>query len=292
MGVDCEICGKYKLFYTVVDQVRRMDFKENGFILSGYIRNATVNGKVIKIRKNDLERIIETTLLPEDALDKMDLLLTYIARRAKSLHLADVEIEVNHDFPLVYCKEPNEFSQILYVMEKKAKYLITKGNYQFYNLSFEGLKRMKEIKKIRPKSNQAFAAYQFIDKMHKIFKLAIKPALENENIGFKAYNVALPEFSGKICDEILAQIRKSSLLIADITGQRNAVHFEAGFAMGLGIPVIWTCQEDEETKIKDNFDTRQYKHIIWKDAEDLKKQIINRILGDPTIYAPAQSKDE
>ncbi len=34
-------------------------------------------------------------------------------------------------------------------------------------------------------------------------------------------------------------------MIADFTGHRGGVYFEAGFAHGLGIPVIWTCREDQ-----------------------------------------------
>ena len=40
------------------------------------------------------------------------------------------------------------------------------------------------------------------------------------------------------------QIRKSKFLIADFTGQRGGVYYEAGFAYGLGLPVIWTCRKD------------------------------------------------
>ncbi len=83
------------------------------------------------------------------------------------------------------------------------------------------------------------------------------------------------EHNGKIDDLIIAEIRKSGLLVADFTKQRGGVYFEAGFAMGLGIPVIWTCRSDDVEKL--NFDTRQYNHIIWTDADDLKKKLQLRI---------------
>ena len=66
-------------------------------------------------------------------------------------------------------------------------------------------------------------------------------------------------------------------MIAELTGDRPAVHFEAGFAKGLGIDVIWLCKDFKEDKDKLCFDTRQYNHIFWKDADDLKEQLINRI---------------
>jgi nucleoside 2-deoxyribosyltransferase len=57
--------------------------------------------------------------------------------------------------------------------------------------------------------------------------------------------------------------------------QRGGVYFEAGFAMGLGKLVIWTCHEDDVEKL--HFDTRQYNHIVWTDATDLKEKLMLRI---------------
>jgi len=49
----------------------------------------------------------------------------------------------------------------------------------------------------------------------------------------------------KICDKIVSEIRKSRLLVADFTDNRGGVYFEAGFAMGLSIPVIWMCRASD-----------------------------------------------
>ena len=74
---------------------------------------------------------------------------------------------------------------------------------------------------------------------------------------------------------IVAEIRRSSLLVADFTGHRGGVYFEAGLAMGLGIPVIWTCRTDCVSEL--HFDTRQYNHIVWTDVPELKTKLVNRI---------------
>ena len=69
--------------------------------------------------------------------------------------------------------------------------------------------------------------------------------------------------------------------MADFTpgtdGARGGVYFEAGFAFGLNIPVIYLCREKEIDKI--HFDTRQYHHITWSDAEELRRDLKNRILA-------------
>ena len=79
----------------------------------------------------------------------------------------------------------------------------------------------------------------------------------------------------KICDKIIAEIRMSQFAIADVTLQRPGVYFEAGFAMGLGRPVIWTCRKDDLANV--HFDTRQYNHIVWERPEDLREKVTDRI---------------
>ena len=73
----------------------------------------------------------------------------------------------------------------------------------------------------------------------------IEPALSAT--GYKAVRIDKKEHNNKIDDEIIAEIRRSRFLIADFTCEpknvRGGVYYEAGFAQGLGIPVIWTCKD-------------------------------------------------
>ncbi len=112
--------------------------------------------------------------------------------------------------------------------------------------------------------------------------------------GYKPIRIDKKEHNNKIDDEVIAEIRRSRFLIADFTCEagkvRGGVYYEAGFAQGLGIPVIWTCKD---TSISDlHFDTRQYAHIVWKDPDDLFAQLKNRIgatIGDGPLLT-SQSK--
>ena len=89
----------------------------------------------------------------------------------------------------------------------------------------------------------------------------------------------------KVDDEIIAEIRRSRFLVADFTCEpgkvRGGVYFEAGFASGLDIPIIWTCKN---TSMRDlHFDTRQYPHIEWNDSTDLYTKLkarIGALIGD------------
>jgi NADPH:quinone reductase-like Zn-dependent oxidoreductase len=58
---------------------------------------------------------------------------------------------------------------------------------------------------------------------------------------------------------------------------RSGVFFEAGFAKGLGREVIFIVREADIEELKEHFDTRQYNHIVYDSAEDLRKKLYNRI---------------
>lgn len=101
----------------------------------------------------------------------------------------------------------------------------------------------------------------------------LKPALEFT--GYRAVRLDFQEHNDKVDDRIIAEIRRSGLVVADFSGDRSNVYFEAGFALGLGIPVIWTCRESDVEKL--HFDTRQYNYIAWSTPEDLKDKLQLRI---------------
>ena len=77
--------------------------------------------------------------------------------------------------------------------------------------------------------------------------------------------------------KIIAEIRQSRFLIADVTQQKAGVYYEAGFAHGLGIPVIWCVREDELNNV--HFDTRQYNHILWNSEKDLREKLETFIIA-------------
>jgi nucleoside 2-deoxyribosyltransferase len=121
------------------------------------------------------------------------------------------------------------------------------------------------------------------------WRIGFKPALEACNL--KPVRIDLEEHNEKICDLIMLRIRQSGLVVADFTGQRGGVYFESGFAMGLGIPVIRTCQKGQENQL--HFDTRQYNHILWNSPADLKDKLENRIRATvPALHTVARPHSE
>jgi hypothetical protein len=124
-------------------------------------------------------------------------------------------------------------------------------------------------------SKIGFCAMWFDKRLEPLWNNAIRPAIDGA--GYDPKRIDKIEHNNKIDDEIVALIRRSRFVIADYTGNRGGVYFEAGFAMGLGIPVIWTCRDGRLGKV--HFDTRQYNFVTWdkEHLPDFRKRLQSRI---------------
>jgi hypothetical protein len=118
-----------------------------------------------------------------------------------------------------------------------------------------------------------FIAMWFDPSMNTTRSDGLEPAIRAA--GYTPIVVSGVEHVNKIDDEIFSQIRRSKFLVADFTGHRGGVYFEAGFAMGLGRPVFWTCRKDDLKNL--HFDIRQYNCIDWTDPVDLATRLKRRI---------------
>ncbi|OVE76779.1 hypothetical protein BVX97_00450 [bacterium E08(2017)] len=181
------------------------------------------------------------------------------------------------DYPIACSKDQGEFLYYVDYLEEATLVKRWDASHPYVRLSITpaGWDYLNGLQHWNRESTQAFIAMWFDESLDDAFENGIKKI--QETTGYDVFRVDKEQFNEKICDRIMADIRKSLFLVADVTGHRQGVYFEAGFAMGLNIPVIWTCREDAKDDI--HFDTRQYNHIIWSDADDLAKKLTDRIIA-------------
>lgn len=142
------------------------------------------------------------------------------------------------------------------------------------SITLAGWNRIDELRARQPDSRQAFVAMWFDRSMDDAWVNGFKIGRERSKY-FTAIRVDSLEHNGKIDDRIVAEIRRSGLVVADFTGSRGGIYFEAGYAQGLGLPVIWTCRQNDPNEL--HFDTRQYNHIFWRDPGDLADRLHDRV---------------
>jgi nucleoside 2-deoxyribosyltransferase len=137
--------------------------------------------------------------------------------------------------------------------------------------------------KAPPTAKQAFVAMWFDASMSDAYTQGIAPGIVDA--GYEPLRIDRKDHNNRIDDEIISEIRRSRFLVADFTsgddGPRGGVYYEAGFAHGMGIPVIFACRSGRFDKL--HFDTRQYNHIGWTTPSELREALSRRIsatIGD------------
>ena len=153
--------------------------------------------------------------------------------------------------------------------------------------------RLAELEAAYTPSSRAFIAMWFDDSMNEAWDHGIAPAVRDS--GYEPMRVDRKEHVNKIDDEIVAEIRRARFVVADFThgdsGARGGVYYEAGFAQGLGIPVVFCCRKDRLEDV--HFDTRQYNHIVWETPGELRDRLAKRIaavLGDGPNQPPDHAR--
>jgi hypothetical protein len=125
----------------------------------------------------------------------------------------------------------------------------------------EGWAHLESLRKVNPHSELGFIAMRFHDSTVSLRDRGLKPAITEA--GYRPVLMDEHLHGNRIDAEIMALIRRSRILVADLHGRRGGVYFEAGFAMGLGIPVFWTCSGRALDRQLIHFDVRQYVFTPW-----------------------------
>ncbi len=139
---------------------------------------------------------------------------------------------------------------------------------------------------------QVFVAMWFDDSMNEPYDCGIAPAICDT--GYRPRRIDRKRYVGPVVDEILAEIRKSRFVVADLTGSSECgapggVYYEAGFAHALDIPVIYTCRKDRKDTV--HFDVDHLYRIEWETCEELRKKLKNHIeeaVGCGSVGSPAE----
>jgi len=167
-----------------------------------------------------------------------------------------------------------EFVEILKFLEHQNRIEAIKDVENFIQkITPNGWAYLEKVKEINPESELGFIAMSFDDDLVPL-STSIRKAIEDA--GYKPLRVDDEEHIDKIDDKIIASIRKCRFIIADLTQHKNGVYFEAGFAMGLNIPIFWTCKKTDTGL---HFDIRQYNCIFWENPGELEVKLSNRIEG-------------
>ena len=273
---NCARCGRFTITRTAE---RKAENKEIGPKLSAWIRERNELGiDIPEINSNSLLEIAKS--IPDyTPSDKQMLFLRNIAR--KSEYPGDsISLLPAFDYPLAWASAEEE---LLYYI----RYLVNRGLLAYtgeeprafgdmtisIEVTADGWDYLDQSMQRSTELSQVFVAMSFSEPMKAIWEQAIKPAISEA--GYKAYRVDAEPHIDRIDAKIIAEIKNSLFIVADVTEQKHGVYFEAGYALGRDVPVIWCVRKDDLSGV--HFDTRQYNHVVWESPEELKEKLYDTI---------------
>lgn len=235
-----------------------------------------------------LEQIISDAKLPRP-IEQLDNLIVWLGKNLERRPSEPLIFDVRRGTAIIGSNGTDSFHWIGNYGLKKG--LISKPEVVYTDstrtmgLTFEGWEKYFGLQLVRQNSWIAFMALQFGEKaLDEVYENCFRPAVDAT--GFELRTVREKPKSGLIDDRIRVEIRNARFLIADLTHDNHGAYWEAGFAEGLGKPVIYTCEKSKFHEEKTHFDTNHQHTILWDEgslvdaAEELKAVIRNTLPGE------------
>jgi hypothetical protein len=271
LHVKCRRCGRFRITEQALIALRQEQEHKPG--LSSVCRRASSEKSVVEILSTNIEQLLKS--LPQySPPEKLDNLLEQMAEMTPALGQY-TQFDKDVDYPLLVVTEPREVD---YLMQELLGRQYLEGTHDGVALTMRGWEHLEEIKQRGRASSRCFVAMWFNESMNEIYDEAIEPAVSEA--GYAPLRIDKFEHINRIDDEIIGQIKRSRFMVADFTGQRHGVYFEAGLMLGLGRSVIWMCRKGALIEGGGlHFDVRQFNFIAYESTTEAKKRLYDRILA-------------
>jgi hypothetical protein len=299
--VKCNRCGDFALARSVFDDLpewfRRDPIRPE--LMSYTIRRMQRKGQLVTIHPTTIETYWSREHLPAPK-EQADELILWIGDNQPSGASAATTRELALDawigamLPqvagnasglrwLIAAMEPNQASADLFL------HRFAKGEVVL-QLTLAGWERYATLKRVQNESRTAFMAMKFGDaELDNVVDQCFRPAVKRA--GFELRVLTDNQRAGLIDDQIRAALISARFVVAELTHGSFGAYWEAGFADGRGLPVIYTCKRAQWQNTKTHFDTNHMTTVIWdedlKRSEDEMTAIIRA-----TLRADAKQTDE
>lgn len=286
----CTRCGHYIITGSAVAILSSDDSNRalKAAILGYWIRQRNEKNTLSEIDSGVLEFILKEVRLPRPR-EQADKLICWIGNNAKSaeelLHVVPANIApvigaVNAQGVEYIAVQLKKMGTIVYVPKHDKP--IEQDETSSFGLTFSGWDRYEELRHSSSSGRTAFMAMQYGDAKHdQIYQNYFKPAVFET--GFELFRLDEKLAAGLIDNQMRVEIRNARLILADLTNDNNGAYWEAGYAEGLGKPVIYLCEAQQFNKFKTHFDTNHYTTVVWDQrklalAKDALKSTIRATL--------------
>lgn len=291
---ECEICGKYELagllnttIFTTSNQVSDL---LRAVISHRARQNYEENKKSIKINNEWFEAVSKSAKLPTRAHQALNV-IRYIGDRVTQEGKA-IAVATSL-YSLFGCFDPPSAKRLLQELQYRSvlshdNEILSDTEYSEIewfgdvDLTLEGWEKYEKEKQGQLNGSYAFIAMEFGDKpLEDFVKNHIKPVIFQE-LGYELFDLREKSQAGIIDNIMRIQIRDAKFVLVDLTHDNKGAYWEAGYAEGLGKPVIYICEKNKFDKEKTHFDTNHCTTELWANESeeellDFKKRLVAMI---------------
>lgn len=267
---NCPRCGEFKLTGSAVAMLMRKGVDgDKRALLSGWIRAQNNSGAIPLVSTNVLDSVFRNSV---PAVAERAFSLLREAERGLTVLGGSFNINEPRFLAATYSADPNDVAYLVKALQEQ-------GFMQFRALGGEceilpaGYMKLDELRAPHSTSSQGFIAMSFDTEFDSVYEHGFQTGVLKA--GYNALRVDRVEHVNRIDDEIIRQINASRFVVADFTGHRGGVYFEAGYALGREIPVFWTCAKKDIGHL--HFDIRQFNCIDWVAPQDLAERLTARL---------------
>lgn len=264
---ECARCGKFEITGAAAKREKTPEVCRK---LAGWVRDRNRVGNVPRITGEILAQLAMQSL--PGVAERSERLLLEAVTALERLN-DQVDLGEPRFVAATYSWDRDEMRVLWQLLSARGWMKTVYDRGPMVVMTAEGFMAADELSAKRGRSEEVFVAMSFSPEMTTAYERGLRVGIEHA--GYVPIRVDRTEHVNRIDDEIVARIRSSAFVVADFTEQKSGVYFEAGFALGLNLPVIWTCRDYDISKL--HFDVRQYNCIDWTDEADLARRLRLRI---------------
>jgi hypothetical protein len=288
---DCPRCGGFGLTRTALinTKIWLAENPRNVVVFSHALRRMQIGQEWPLVDSKVAERIIESGALPKPD-DQADILIRWLGDHLPGPGELIKVTWVEHG-TIMGALTLNGFMFVVTGLSDAG--LInahpTMGGNASVTLTFAGWQRYHDLKLGTPTGRKAFMAMQYDTPiLDRIVNDYLRPAVEQT--GFRLVRLNDNPKAGLIEDRLRVEIQEARFLIADLTHRNPGAYWEAGYAEGLGKPVIYMCEKVAFDAHVSHFDTSHRLHVLW--TEDDPKDAGERLKASIRATIPEAKRED
>jgi hypothetical protein len=123
---------------------------------------------------------------------------------------------------------------------RRKRATISSNEHTYISLAPEGCVMVDRINLGLSEVTKAFLICRFLDKYDHIYQSVYEKVGNDPEVACPIKRVKDYDHIDRITDKIVQEINEATVVVVDLSGSNFNVAFEAGYALSLGKPIVWT----------------------------------------------------